>query len=415
VDPETLRTLAKGFIASLGEAKDGGGLIVRRPTFIRADSIDEKSRTVRMLASSESIDSYGDIVKQDFRLGRYEKNPVVLYGHNRVGVFGAGGAPEWTLPIGFSTEFAVGPDGLESKFHIVSKRANPLAELVWNGIVEQSIRACSIGFFPHEITEEQDPESGKLIYTLRDNELFEISIVPIGANPDAVALAKQRSVERAWFKERALQVRSATTISISIPTPSPEPAPAIEPKAATPPEPTPMTDEEKKALETAQKEAREATERALKAETELKAKNDADADRAADAEVDALVGKKIKAEQKAEFVALRKSSPEHFASIVKGLPLLPEADDTTAEKDVDALVGKKITPAQKADFVAFRKAMPELFKSITNGMLDLAHTKTVTPPDPTPTKNNAGKKGGTSTITKNATAKAEQARSGEAG
>src|SRR5688572_28919052 len=151
MDPETLRKLAQGFISSLGDTKDAGGIIVRRPVVVREDSIDEKNRTVRMLASSEAVDSYGDIVHQDFLLERYAKNPVVLYGHNRVGVFGAGGDPKWTLPIGYSTEVGVGSEGLEATMHFVTKKANPFAEDVWQGIVERSLRPSSIGFFPDDV------------------------------------------------------------------------------------------------------------------------------------------------------------------------------------------------------------------------------------------------------------------------
>lgn len=417
MDPETLRTLAKGFLSSLGEAKDGGGIVVRRPVIVRADSLDEKARTVRVLASSDSIDSYGDIVDQkSFRLERYAKNPVVLYGHNRVGVFGAGGAPEWTLPIGYASEVGVGADGLEATLHFVNGKASPMAPLVWEGFLQQSIRAVSIGFFPHEVTEDQDLESGDSVFTLSENELFEISVVPIGANPDAVVLAAERKLERAWFRQCAL----GTTKTISLP-PSPAPAPSptdneakAAPAADEGPTPMAMTADEQKAFDDAKAATKAAEDRAKTAETALKVKSDADAASAAEGEVDALVGKKIKAEQKPEFVTLRMSAPDTFKSIVAGLPTLPEADDTTAEKDVDALVGKKITPAQKGDFVKLRKLSPELFKSLTGDMLELSHAAKQTPSEKNPNENKSSKKGGTSTISKNATAAAERARTGSA-
>lgn len=420
MDPETLRTLAKGFLASLGETKDSGGLLVRRPAIVRADSIDEKARSVRMLASSEAIDSYGDIVEQDFIFDRYVKNPVVLYGHNRVGVFGAGGAPEWTLPIGYSTDFGVGPDGLETTMHFVSKKANPLAELVWQGFLEQSIRASSIGFYPHEVDEEQNEETGETVFRLRKNELFEISVVPIGANPDAVALAAQRKVERAWFHERAVGGGRVKTISIPTPSPAPAPTQTKDPAAPAAPEQTTMTDEEKKALEAANEKAAkaeakaaEATSRAEKAEVELKTLKDAGAAAAIETEVRALVGKKITENQVASFIALRAANPESFKAIVDGLPDLAGTDDASIEKEVDALVGKKLLPQQKADFVKLRKLDKALFESLTKGMPELNATKTLVPKDPTPNENKSTKKGGTSTIAKNARNAAEKARDEE--
>lgn len=403
MDPETLRKLAQGFIASLGEAKDSGGIIVRRPVLVQPESIDKAARTVRMRCSSDAVDSYGDVVKQNFRLDRYEKNPVVLYGHNRVGVFGAGGAPEWTLPIGFSTDIAIVENSLEVTMHFVDGKASPMAPLVWEGFLQGSIRASSIGFFPHDVIEEQDPETGEFLYTLDDNELFEISVVPIGANPDAVALAAQRKHEKAWFHTRALDLRKTTSLP---PSPPPAPSPTENQGNQT----MAMTAEEQKAFDDAKTAATKAEERAKAAEAQAQAFKDAESERVSNATVDALVGKKIKAEQKPEFVQLLKSAPDTFKSIVAGLPTLPEADDATAEKDVDALVGKKITPAQKGDFVTLRKLSPELFKSLTGGLLELAQTSTQTPPDKTPNTNKAAKKSGTSTLAKNAAAAGEKAR-----
>lgn len=414
MDPDTLRKLAQGFIASLGEAKDAGGIIVRRPVIVRADSIDEKARSVRMRCSSEAVDSYDDVVKQNFRLERYRKNPVVLYGHNRVGVFGAGGAPEWTLPIGYSTDIEIVENCLEVTMNFVDGKASPMAPLVWQGFLQGSIRASSIGFYPHEVTEEQDPETGNYLYTLDDNELFEISVVPIGANPDAVALNAQRKHEKAWFHTRALSLRAPTN-----PPPSPAPAPTEtkDPAAPAAPEQNTMTDEEKKALEdaktkaaTAEAKATEEKARADKAEAELKALKDAGTAAAIESEVRALVGVKITENQVASFIALRTSSPESFKAIVDGLPALPEASDEQIEKDVGDLVGKKILVAQKADFVALRKLSPELFATLTKGMPELPHTKSTLPAEKEPTKNKAAKRGGTSKIAANAVAAGEKAR-----
>lgn len=434
MDPETLRTLAKGFLSSLGEAKDSGGIIVRRPVIVRADSIDEKARTVRVVASSDSIDSYGDIVKQNFRLDRYKKNPVVLYGHNRVGVFGMGGAPEWSLPVGFSTDFGVGADGLETTLNFVDKKASPMADYCWEGFRQQSIRAVSIGFFPHLVEESEDPESGDTLYTLDDNELFEISVVPIGANPDAVALAHQRSLERAFFKQRAVGTKT-----ISVPPPSPAPAPDPTPKThaapaaqeshmtLTPEEIKKLQDDlaaktaevkvlndqlatAKASLEQANTKLAADTLRANTAEASLKAKADTEADQAIDAEVQKLVGVKITQDQKAAYIELRKASPAIYENMVKGLADLPAASSAEIEKDVDALVGKKINPAQKAEFVELRKANPELFAKIASGMPDLASTKRFTPSEKNPTENKSGKTGGTSKIAKGAAKAAEKAR-----
>lgn len=395
--------LCQLFLQQLGKQKDGGKSIVRRSpaSGLAVREIDEKNKAVRVLASSDSVDSYGDIVDQKtFLLDRYKHNPCVLYGHNNVGVFGMGGAPEWTLPVGFATDFGVGADGLEATLNFVTGKAAPMAPYCWEGFLQKSIRAVSIGFYPHEVTDEPHPDADPddvdddaTVYRLSQNELFEISVVPIGANPDAVALEAQRKTERAWFKQRAAGVPEANWLrkTISIPIVGRAPAPPDPPTIKTPAgapaqEQSTMTAEEQKKLETeleASKKALEAKEAELKA-----AKEEAEAAQA-----------KIAADKDAELKAA--------AERTKKLEL--EAQ----EREVSDLVGKKITPAQKAGFVKLRALSAELFTEITKGLEDLVQTKSLTPPDPDATKNKAGSKKGTSTVTQRAREAADKA-SGEA-
>jgi HK97 family phage prohead protease len=391
--------LCQLFLQQLGKQKDGGQTIVRRSLGVSFDvkAIDEKARTVRVLASSDSIDSYGDIVDQkSFLLERYKKNPVVLYGHNNVGVFGMGGAPEWTLPVGFSTDFGVGADGLETTLNFVDGKASPMAPFCWQGFLQGSIRAVSIGFYPHRVEVEpkaDEAEDEDDVYRLSENELFEISVVPIGANPDAVVLEAQRKAERAWFKQRAANDPGANWLrkTISIPIVGRAPAPPADHTTKTPAAPaaqeqSTMTAEEQKKLENELAESKKALEAK---EAELKA-----AKEAGEAEATKAAG---------EAEARAKTAEER----AKKLEL--EAQ----EREVSDLVGKKITPAQKAAFVKLRALSPELFSEITKGMSDLVETKTLTPPDPDALKNKATSKKGTSTVTQRAREAADKA-SGEA-
>ena len=394
--------LCQLFLKQLGKQRDSGQSIVRRSVGFAVRAIDEKARTVRVLASSESVDSYGDIVDQKtFLLDRYKANPVVLYGHNNVGVFGMGGAPEWTLPVGFSTEFGVGADGLETTLNFVDAKASPMAPYCWQGFLQGSIRAVSIGFYPHEVTTESHPEADpndadddSEVYRLSQNELFEISVVPIGANPDAVALEAERKAERAGFKQRAAGDPAANWLrkkSFSLPivgrAPAP-PAPTITKTPAVDPaqEQSTMTAEEPKKLVTELAESKKALEaKNLELETAKKeaeaAKEKAEAEKAAELKAEQDKSKKLEAEAQ--------------------------------EREVNDLVGKKITPAQKGAFVKLRALSPELFAEITKGMEELPQTKSITPPDPDATKNKAGSKKGTGTIAQKAREAASKA-SGEA-
>jgi HK97 family phage prohead protease len=159
----------------------------------------QEERTIDVIASSEAIDSYGEIVAQDWDLRRYLANPVVLWGHN-----------SWGMPIGRASDVRVetGSDGknqLLAKLHFVDAKANPMAEQVWQGIVQGSIRAVSVGFRTKNVS-VKPIGTDKEILVLSGNELIEISVVPIPANPEALAIGK-----KTFDTLKALATRGAPT------------------------------------------------------------------------------------------------------------------------------------------------------------------------------------------------------------
>jgi hypothetical protein len=346
---------------------------------IKEGTLNEKKRSVRVIASTSAIDSYDERVEQSFRLERYESNPVVLYGHNRVGFLGLGGDPKDTLPIGFATDIEV-TDHLEVTLNFVDEKANPMAELVWQGFVQTSIRAVSIGFFPHTVREEKHDDRD--IYVLADNELYEISAVPIPANPEAVALSAERNAERAWLKERAHPTSAARAAQENIEMQlSPEQIKKLQDDLAA----------KETECNTLRSQCGTLQTQVTTATNELAAVND----------------------------ALTKLEPATDA--FKGLDalgkvgVLKKSIDTakakSIEAEVDALIGKKLLPAQKADFVALRTNSPESFESIVKGLQDLPQTKETTPPEANPTKSKADSSLGKSKIAAKGKAAAETARS----
>jgi hypothetical protein len=169
------------------------------------------SRSIRVRASSAAIDSYDEIVDQDWNLERYLRNPVVLYGHNKSGLLGLGGAPEDTLPIGFGSDVRVVGGCLEATLNFVNEKASPLAERVLEGFKQGSIRAVSVGFVPGDLKAEK--VAGREVYRMSKCELFEISVVPMGANPEAVALsAKAAAAQRTPFLKAVAQRASVTSL-----------------------------------------------------------------------------------------------------------------------------------------------------------------------------------------------------------
>lgn len=256
-------------------------------------TIDEENRTCTFVLSSESIDSHGHIVVQDWegdgRLRRFLKNPVVLYGHNHAG--GLFGSAEDTLPIGFCEEIGVVDGQLRGRARFVDERANKMAERVWQGIVQGSLRAVSVGFIPHKVTVEYHDDREQLI--LSENELFEFSVVPKGSNLDAVRLsAEGKTKERQRLLGLAKQVDEET-----------------------------MTPEEKAKLDKAEKDAKEASAKLAMLEAEHAQSKSA---------IEAAEKKARAAEQRAE-----KAAAEQLR--VKAQQIATE---------VKSFTGTKITPAQ---------------------------------------------------------------------
>ena len=163
--------------------------IVRRHLPITTRGVNTGSRSVDVIASTTAIDAHGDILEQDWRLERYLRNPVVLWNHNvfesSAWSMGEGARPEDLLPIGRAENVRVTGTGLEATLVFASPDASPLAERVWRLMSEKVLSAVSVGFRPGKVTEEK--VDGGTLFRLSDNELMEISVVPIPSNPEAVA------------------------------------------------------------------------------------------------------------------------------------------------------------------------------------------------------------------------------------
>lgn len=142
----------------------------------KATSINEDTKTVTFVISDNQVDRYGEVVDQkSWNFKEYLKNPIVLWGHDP-------SEPENVLGTGASLKTA--KDGSITTADITFDTAiNPKADLVFNQVKIGTLRTVSVGFINHsEETENDTP-------ILKDNDLLEISVVPIPANPRAIALS----------------------------------------------------------------------------------------------------------------------------------------------------------------------------------------------------------------------------------
>lgn len=150
-------------------------------------------RVFPIVASTEDLDSYDTIVESSWLLERYLKNPVVLWDHNAH-------LSDATLPIGTVRNLRVENGALVGEMVLASERANPRAEQVYQSILEGTLRGVSVGFYPQDIREEM--RDGREIYVLSNNELYEISVTAVPANPNALIQLRSRARNRRNMKDK---------------------------------------------------------------------------------------------------------------------------------------------------------------------------------------------------------------------
>lgn len=159
--------------ARAGAVKDGATLCKVFHSEIRKSEGDD---SYTCTISTSSPDRDGDTLSVDgWRLENYQKNPVVLYGHNYRG-----------FPIGTAKEVLKAGTGLVARFTFVGTDLNKEAALTKALVDAGVLRAASVGFRP--IKWVWNDERGGFDFS--EQELLEFSIVPVPANPEALMASK---------------------------------------------------------------------------------------------------------------------------------------------------------------------------------------------------------------------------------
>jgi len=311
-------------------------------------AVREHAREADFVCSTDSLDSYGEIVAQNWDLSRFERNPVILYAHNA----------HSAMPIGQGRNVRVENNALHATIYF--SKITELAENVWQQVVEKTLRAVSVGFKSKTIRYERIDD--KDVYVLDDNVLYEISVCPIGANEDALAKSHEEHERR---KSMARTEWEQAARSLQAPPPNVT-APIIKDNAMDP------KDIEIAALKTktAERDGEIAVARAKVAELEksldservnvktLEAQNahlvgERDAAKAAHAkaedelitlQVTDLVGKKIDASEVEQFVELRKTNAKLYERMIA-----QRSDKNLLTPVIPAAKGEAPTPPVAAD------------------------------------------------------------------
>jgi len=148
-----------------------------------------------VVASTDAEDSYRDVVDQEsWQLARFTANPVIMYAHDYHGQPVVGRAEKFEVRDGVKLASGRTSKALVMGIKWDTSEVNQLGQLVASQFKGGFLKAVSVGFRSGDYTLRSElPEDhgyhGERGYLLRNNELLEVSAVPIPANPEAVVMA----------------------------------------------------------------------------------------------------------------------------------------------------------------------------------------------------------------------------------
>jgi len=159
-------------------------IIIKGFEELEKDNTQVEQADVSVLASTEDTDRDLEVIKQDgIDLTHFKNNPVILFAHKYS-----------EPPIGKAVGVKITDAGLQIDIKFASKKANPMGPQVKQLMKEGILKAVSIGFIPKE-RDENDPR------LITKSEMLELSVVPVPANPHALALAMKKGFAKELFEE----------------------------------------------------------------------------------------------------------------------------------------------------------------------------------------------------------------------
>ena len=151
--------------------------------FVEKDSNDGVFTAV---ASTPTTDRHGEIVSADgWDLANFKKNPVLLWSHDHK-IPAIGRAEKvWVEGKGKSARLM-----FKGRWQTVTEQGRAIAQLVKDGI----LNSFSVGFKPFDMDGN----------TFTKQELLEISLVNVPANPEAMMLA-YKSLKQSGFEDKTIK------------------------------------------------------------------------------------------------------------------------------------------------------------------------------------------------------------------
>jgi HK97 family phage prohead protease len=175
-----------------------------------AVEVNRESRSVTFVASDETVDRYGDVIRVDgWDLKAFLANPVLLWGHNSK-----------QPPIGQVSKLTIEGKQLLAVAEFLPEGVYDFADTVWKIVKEGALRAVSVGFMPTKAPNEiKDEKSNEWTggYEWVGQELLELSVCPVPANPNALAIAKALNLD----PRAVARIFPGTSAAEMVPAPNP--------------------------------------------------------------------------------------------------------------------------------------------------------------------------------------------------
>lgn len=131
---------------------------------------------VSFVASTAGSDRYGDTIDQTgWDTSAYEKNPVLLWAHSYS-----------TPPVGKVGRIDKSGDLTALDVEFTPKEMHQFGAEVGEMVRAGFLNTVSVGFLPKQWEERHDEAGNFLGYNFKAQELLEISVVPVPANPQAL-------------------------------------------------------------------------------------------------------------------------------------------------------------------------------------------------------------------------------------
>src|SRR4029077_1744638 len=151
---------------------------------IRKESAGKVAGQLTYVLSDASLDRYGDIIEPEgWVLENFHRNNIALFGHAS------------SFPIGNWDNVRVEAGRLIGDFVPAAAGTSPRVDEIVSLIKQDVLKATSVGFLAIESIplDPKDPYGGKR-YTRQ--ELLEVSVVSVPANPATLHLARSLNISR---------------------------------------------------------------------------------------------------------------------------------------------------------------------------------------------------------------------------